>query len=213
MTRARDDRGSADRVSPAGPFSLYQRLTGRPAGYDQIQRLTRIGQVLQAGPEDTAWGLIVAQECYLVWMQESVLRITTMIRAWCMRILASIILVGMLVAGTVYARSVHVEEAVERQVGGAFDKLSGHLAQQPGCITTFEQSYCDAVRVVEGSVAKRQMVAAVAALSEDTARKFASTADLPQAFTWIVHLSPPQWEQIRQISTVGVPTQKGREGR
>ncbi len=210
VTRARDDRGSAGRGNPAGPFSLYQRLMGRAPGYDQIQRFAKIGQVLEAGPHDTAWGLIVAQEAYLVWVQESALHTTKMMRAWGTVILALIVLVGLLVGGTGYARSVQVEEAVHRQVDEAIDRLSGQLAQQPGCIMTYGQPYCDAARVVEASVAKRQMVEAVAALSDDTATKFASFPDLPQALTWTLQLSPLQWEQIRKMSTVDVPTQKGR---
>ena len=213
MTSARNDRGSAGRGNPAGPFSLYQRLTGRPVGYDQIQRFTKIGQILEVGPEDTAWGLIVAQDAYLVWIQESILRSTRMIKAWCMGILSSILLIGLLVGGTVYARSVHIEDAVARQVDVASDKLSGQLAQQATCSTPYGQTYCDALLSVDGSVAKRQIVEAVAALSEDAASVLASTADLPQALSGLTHLNAVQWAQIRKMSTAEMPNQKGREGR
>ena len=186
--------------------------TGRPAGYDQIQRFTKIGKLLEVGPEDTAWGLIVAQEAYLVWTQESAHRTETMVRAWGIGLLTTTLLVGLVVGGTVYASSVHVEGAVAQQVDGASDRLSGQLAQQTKCSTVYGQTYCNAVRGVDSSVAKRQVLEAIAALSDDTASILASTADLPQALSSVTHLSSIQWAQIRKMSTE-MPNQKGREGR
>ena len=214
MTRLRDDRGSAGRGNPAGPFSLYARLMGRPPGHDQIQRLTKIGQVLEAGPEDTAWGLVVVHEAYLVWMRDSVLHVTAAIRAWCVGILAMVLLVGFLMGSLVWSvRSADIEPTVARQMDRAIDRLSAKLAPPLDCGAGYGQPYCDALRIVSANANKRQIVGAVADVSDDTASILASSADLAEVLTWMTRLSSSQWEQIRKMSAAQSPSQKGREAR
>ena len=214
MTPPRDDRGSAGRGNPAGPFSLYARLMGRPPGHDQIPRLTKIGRVLEAGPEDTAWGLIVAQEAYLVWMRDSVLHVTAAIRAWSVGILAMVLLVGFSVGSLVWSvRSADIEPTVARQMDRAIDRLSAKLAPPPDCGAGYEQSYCDALRIVNANANKREIVGAVAAVSDETASTLASSANLAEVLTWMTRLNSSQWEQIMKMSTAKTPSQKGREAR
>lgn len=214
MTRSRDDHGSAGRGNSAGPFSLYQRLMGRPAGYDQIERFTRIGRLLEAGPDDSVWGLIVVHESYLVSMQENTLRTTKSIRAWCVSILATFLLIGLAVGGlTWHAHSIDIESAFGRQIDRGVDKAFERLASQAECSAVSGQPYCDALQSVNISANKQRIVVAVAALGDDTASILASYADLTQAFTWITRLSSPQWEQIRKMSMAQAPNLKGRDAR
>ena len=127
-------------------------------------------------------------------------------------VLATVLLVVFSVGSLICSvRSADIEPTVARQMDRAIDRLSAKLAPPPDCGTDYEQPYCDALRIVNANANRRQIVGAVAAVSDDTASTLASSPDLAEVLTWMTRLNSSQWEQIRKMSAAKTPSQKGRE--
>ena len=185
------------RAPPAGPFALYQRLTGYPPNRDQQERLGRIGRLIEAGPDDVAWGLLVAHEAYLNLVHESTRRTARAVRTWCMGLLAAVILVACLIATTVLrGGSADFGAVVGREVARALDRQPLASDPRPGCEVDASDEYCKATRAAGTSPSKQKVVIAASTLSEDTAIALARFPDLARTFTWMAQLTPTQWQEI-----------------
>ena len=182
-------------------------------GFDQINRFKKIGQILQARPDDAAWGFIVVNEFYLVQMQDTIAQGKMMLKVCIIGLSFIIIMLGFLLGIQILSRPQDVASLVHREISEAVNQLSNNINQQRSCSSNYDQDLCDALKAASENPTKKTVILAAAKLNDDSTKVLASYTHLTELFTAMSQWTPIQWHEIEKVLAPPQLKQKGQNGR